>query len=655
MRKPVLSLICFIGIVTGVFVFVFILGSFPEEEVRGQDGVINLEELDLNTKVARSTSWNHYPRQLLKPEEIEKGKTGEVKGNYGTFAMTIQLPDTKSYIIEFNSVEFATVVYMDGKKVEEVGKVSTRESEYKAGRKYCYYVVEEGTREVDITLQYANFRSERSDVPIILVGLPELMFRQQAHKDFLRFTILAVYLAGFILFSGLYLFNSRNKESKYFALICLLLAVREFFIQEQFIFMIRPDTSLDTIFMIQFVFIGLLVFLLFAFITSLFPGIIQKKWGRRFNIATWSFIILSVITMGRISTLVTALYLLIGVVMITFLFIRMLGMVRSLLPSQLVSTMGLTLLYVSLFNDMLHHMQVPIGFVGRVGLLQRTMILFVFLQMTALFLQSMEVERQLSETREKEAALAAKNETLQQVDRQRVQFLSGISHELKTPLTILSNYAQLTKEYAKGKTEPDEYTEHKMLLITSEAERMAVMVDQVLDIARIEEGRMNYEWRKTDVIALIREMVDVYYPVLNKNHNKMEMNFHEPVPQIIADEKRLKQVLINLINNAVRFTKNGKVSISVYQQGKEIVIAIKDTGVGMTEEQIKTIFQRYTTSKDANDKRTGTGLGLYIVYSIVQAHNGRIEVESEVGKGSTFTIYLPKEGNGSGKEAGAIN
>lgn len=453
------------------------------------------------------------------------------------------------------------------------------------------------------------------------------------------------------MFIGLFVFKTDAKENLYFALICLLLSIRECFIGEQFLFALFPDIPHRVIFTLEYLMIGFLVILFFAFIRALFPGIVKNKGAAVFYTACVAFLIVSFFTGGNPSTPVTVGFLSIGVYIILYLFAGMIRRIKTLRPGQRLSFIGLVLLFLALGNDMLHLLKIPIGWVGQAGLLQRAMLIFIFIQMTALFIQFIWVERQLGETREKEAALTATNETLQMIDRQRIRFLSDVSHELKTPLTVMSNYAQLTLQHIRKGPNDDRYTEEKMLLITSQAKRMAAMVEQILDVARIEEGRMNYEWKPVQLDLLIEDLVEVYFPVLNKNHNKLEVDMPEQLPSITADSERLGQMLLNLVNNAIRFTKNDLIRISARRLGGEVVIAVKDNGIGMSQKQMDAIFDRFTTSKDADDKKTGTGLGLYISKAIIEAHQGHIQVESAEGEGSTFTVYLPikREGPDEGE------
>ncbi|MCP1109871.1 signal transduction histidine kinase [Lachnospiraceae bacterium PF1-21] len=648
MRQTVGSILGFVIIVVGVILGIFFIGNFPVTAVGGDDGVVDLITFPFDTQAAETDAFVHYPDQLLTPDELYRGQVGNEPANYGTFAANLKVTNddiNDSYVLMFNSPEFASRIYVNGEKVDEVGIVSQFEDVYVPARRNVYLSANPIDSNIELVLQYSNFRTADSHNPTITIGSPSLIYRLQTHRDFLKYTILAVYLMGFIIFAGMYLFNHKNKSNLIFSLICLVLSIQDLFFRDQFFIMMKQGSLMEPIFTLQYVVFGLLLILLFAYINSLFPVLIGGIGRRRVYAGILLFIAISVFTRGQLPRLSAIFFVILGAVVIVYLFYRVIKIRKSVMSSQMVSAAGLELLFGVMLQDLLYYMNIHIGPLGQISLLLRMMVVFIFIQMVALFLSFLQVERQLGEIREKEAALSAKNETLETVDKQRIQFLSSMSHELRTPLTVVSNYAQLTKEYMKQFDGKGDYVQDKMLLISSEAERMAVMVDQMLDIARIEEGRMVYDFKETDLQALIYDLIEVYYPILNKNRNTLETEISDDLPPVMADDKRMQQVLLNLINNAVRFTKKGFISIRAYAKKNEIAIEVEDTGIGMTEQQLAGIFKRYTTTKDANDKSTGTGLGLYIVNAIVRDHDGRITVESEVGKGSKLTVYLPITGS----------
>ena len=228
-------------------------------------------------------------------------------------------------------------------------------------------------------------------------------------------------------------------------------------------------------------------------------------------------------------------------------------------------------------------------------------------------------------------------EALEEANRMKTAFLSDASHELKTPLAAMSGYAQNAEiDLANGDdTAP---VQEKLKRISSEANRMALMVTQILDATRIEEGRMVLELSPCDIDSIVRETVETYFSVLNKNNNRLALRIPLELPQVMADNSRLQRVFVNLISNALKHTKNGTILVKAEEEDNFIKITVKDTGSGIPEEDMPHIWERYYKGKHSE---TGTGLGLFICKFIIESHGGKIWAESEVGKGTTFMFTLP--------------
>ncbi|SHM54470.1 sensor histidine kinase [Ruminococcus flavefaciens] len=228
-------------------------------------------------------------------------------------------------------------------------------------------------------------------------------------------------------------------------------------------------------------------------------------------------------------------------------------------------------------------------------------------------------------------------EALEEANRMKTAFLSDASHELKTPLAAMSGYAQNAElDLVNGSNTI--LVQEKLKRIASESNRMALMVTQILDATRIEEGRMVLELAPCDIESIVRETVETYFSVLNKNNNRLALRIPLELPKVEADSSRLQRVFVNLISNALKHTKNGTILVKAEEEEGFVKVIVKDTGSGIPEEDMPHIWERYYKGKHSE---TGTGLGLFICKFIVESHGGRIWAESEIGKGTTFTFTLP--------------
>ena len=233
-------------------------------------------------------------------------------------------------------------------------------------------------------------------------------------------------------------------------------------------------------------------------------------------------------------------------------------------------------------------------------------------------------------------------------------FLSTVSHELRTPLTSVLGFAKIIRKRldekifpAVEKTNPKtqktiSQISENLNVVVSEGERLTHLINDVLDLAKIEAGKM--EWNMEEVaLAEVAERAVAATAALFENKNlDLEKNIQADLPAITGDRDKLIQVMVNLISNSVKFTPKGKVSCKVSRKKNEIIVSVSDTGIGIAPEDHSAVFEQFKQVGDTlTDKPKGTGLGLPICKEIIEHHGGRIWVESELGKGSTFSFALP--------------
>ncbi|AFY41718.1 PAS domain S-box protein [Nostoc sp. PCC 7107] len=241
-----------------------------------------------------------------------------------------------------------------------------------------------------------------------------------------------------------------------------------------------------------------------------------------------------------------------------------------------------------------------------------------------------------------------------EVDKMKTDFISTVSHELRTPLTSVLGFASIIKEKLETDVFPMVITEDRKLqktikrvgdnlnIIVSEAERLTSLINDVLDIAKMEAGKVEWQMQPLDPSELLDWATTSTAGLFETNCLQLVSEIEPGVPQIVGDRNRLLQVLINLISNAVKFTQSGTVTCRVKQQNDGVCISVIDTGIGIAPEDQPKVFEKFRQVGDTlTDKPKGTGLGLPICKQIVEHHGGRIWVESEPGKGSVFSFLIP--------------
>ncbi|NPE29405.1 sensor histidine kinase [Methanococcoides sp. SA1] len=252
-----------------------------------------------------------------------------------------------------------------------------------------------------------------------------------------------------------------------------------------------------------------------------------------------------------------------------------------------------------------------------------------------------EVKSKTSELERSNDYLQNANKKLKELDRLKNDFVSMVSHELKTPLTAMKTSSEFLRESEYN----TEIKEEMLDLIIRNIDRQARMVDDLLDISRIESGKMKFTPEDVNIKEIIEISLHNVAKYAKDKSIKIMVNCPEDVPVLRTDKDKLIRVFVNLLTNAIKFTpEEGEVTIIVEDHENYLQTSINDNGIGISKEKRDKIFDKfYQVDSTATRKAGGTGLGLAIIKGIIDGQGGNIYLESETGKGSTFTFRLPKE------------
>jgi two-component system phosphate regulon sensor histidine kinase PhoR len=232
---------------------------------------------------------------------------------------------------------------------------------------------------------------------------------------------------------------------------------------------------------------------------------------------------------------------------------------------------------------------------------------------------------------------------LKQLDQIRSDFVANVSHELRTPLSILRGYIETLREHPKlSRQESARILE----VMERHSERLGLLVEDLLTLAQLESDNSNLQWGKLQLSELFAGVMSVWKNKFAKKRLKLIIDLPGDLPTIRADEARLREVLDNLLDNAVKYSpESGTIHLQAARRDDQIVLSVTDNGIGIAREDLPRIFERFYRADKARSRELGgTGLGLAIVKHIAQLHGGRVEAQSELGRGTTVRVMLPADG-----------
>jgi CheY-like chemotaxis protein/two-component sensor histidine kinase len=238
------------------------------------------------------------------------------------------------------------------------------------------------------------------------------------------------------------------------------------------------------------------------------------------------------------------------------------------------------------------------------------------------------------------ASLRAAREAADAANVSKSQFLTSMSHELRTPLNAIIGYSEILREEAEADERNTDIADIDRVL--SAARQLLHLINEILDLSKIEAGRMDVVASEFAIASVIKEAAAIVRPSIEKNGSKLTLDIAPDVGEGVSDSFKLNQCLLNLLSNAAKFTRDGAITITARRDGEWVEIAVADTGIGMSEDQMARLFNAFMQADALTARRYGgTGLGLALTRRMMQLLGGDVAAQSVQGKGSIFTLRFP--------------
>lgn len=621
------------------------------EHPRAVQGVLDMRGQDLNEAppVYLDGQWDFYPGELLTHEDLPAkesqyhsilvpGDWGPVLNpetrssyGYGTYRLRILIdPLQQPVAFWLRGIQAASAVDINGVASGVIGALADNADDYiPTSISYTSTYSVEGTTEIDVLIRVANF-----DEPYNGGLVRSIRFGSAASIDYVRWYSIGFQLVTFIvlLLHGLYacilyLFNRQERALLITSLLTLSVGVAILCGHDNVLLLWLPInyTWAVKIRLISLLWQNLFILLLFRRFVSTQPGNLWIKTYTAALILLSGFVLVSPASFVN-ATIDLQIFLLfyfipfagfihiVGTMIFkkhtdldaVFLLLSAAGIISNLIWSAMESFSELTTVYY------------PIDIIAAI-----------------VGFSTYWFKKYFRNSREN----AKLNVQLQEADRLKDEFLTNTSHELRTPLHGIMNIAQtvITKE----KEQMNEGSVKDMELLITLSRRMSHLLGDLLDIARLQEHRITLEVEPLRIQSVVPGVMAMLRFMVEGKPVRLHMNISPSMPPVMADEKRLVQILYNLVHNAFKYTEAGSISVSAEIRNGEAVIHVADTGVGMDEDTQARVFARYEQGTYGIRDGRGIGLGLNICQQLVELHRGVLTVRSEPGKGSVFSFSLP--------------
>lgn len=659
MTKKWWAIILFFIIVSSFPIYGYFYNIASQGEPQSSAGVLDLRNWNFESdgNVALNGEWEFYRNQLLTPEHFAETASSALKrpeltglfpvpgewnsyisesghpeaAGFGTYRLRVELSSKDNetlYGIRTTNIRMANKVFLNGREAGGSGRPSASKE---AGRPnnipYVGFVSVEGNQ-VEVIVQVSNYIYESGGMiyPIWFGHEDDIRKSRELalFGDFLNVGGFSLFAVFFLL---LFFMRKQERSLLYLALFCLSILVYVLTHGEKLVAIALPELNYEWILKLQSISATCAYYFLLHYVNVSVPHAVGKALWRGCNMITVAAIIAAILlptmTYSEWFPLALAPSFFINAVLIYSLVKGVLHRSRDAFFLLLSAICILVYAMVNLMN--------VFGLLGSFFFLSFELLIFVIVQVVML-------SRQFSHSFYKVEELSRRLLTL---DGLKDEFMANTSHELRTPLHAIVNIAESLLEGVAGATNPDQ--SRQLSMIVSTGRRLNYLIHDILDFSTLRNGELVLNRQAIDLPATAQSVLEVIGHLADKKGISLTQEWPEHLPLLDTDEDRLRQILFNLLGNAVKFTHQGEIGISAKVRDQMVEISVRDTGIGMAWDRLSDIFEPYNSAAamDLQGGYSGTGIGLSITKKLVELNGGQIGVQSEPGTGSVFYFTLP--------------
>ena len=619
------------------------LSAERHKRIISDTGVWDMRDFDFSTTYAllRGSMAEYIPNVLLTPGEFS-GRNNEARlgdttsADYLTSRMVVLVPDNGWYAFTRISTDFSERLYVNGERLIDVGKPGDSRETSVPNTARITFTTRPVNGVIEIVQQSSNFvHREGGWHPDWQVGRPDIM-AGVGGGDFTTAIIMGCYLTLGMIYILLFLLLNRHKANLCFALFCLTWFFRTGVTGGKIFSTLIPFLSWYVKFRIEYIAIPAAAAFTVVIVDSLFPAVMQKAYiwlvyiFSAFSAAL--FLFADTVFMSYAMIFCEIFCVLAGL----YIIVRLVMKLRQPGLEQTIFIAGLLLFVYSTIRDFLYYNHIELPPRTWMDVTQTAILAFAFCEAAAVFITTM---KETEKAKESERRLKAENAELDNLSRTKSEFLATMSHEVKTPLTVISLHVQRAAELisiGERLAENDEKINASLHRAQEEIMRVSHITENALRLSSMQE--ISRQMKALNITTLLTATAEAYRPLLEKNGNTLAVNIADKLPPVHSSADLLIQVMANLLSNANAHTKNGEIGIKAEktnENGEYVVVTVTDNGSGISPDLLPYVFERNVSGA------SGTGIGLSICKEIITSHNGTIQIESESGKGTSVVFKIP--------------
>ncbi|MGI2294960.1 ATP-binding protein [Paenibacillus sp. GXUN7292] len=658
-KIPIISL-AFIAMLTGlriIWIDTFNGSDYPD----AINGVLDLRNYSADSKssITLDGQWEFYPHRWLAEEQLTNdvkspSSSGYIKVpsgwnsslseqqptpfGYGSYRLQLLVDPAKeqNYSIRIPSVRSSSELYVNGRLLGSSGKPAEHSSEYIAHNiPYTVTFNTEGKESVEIIIQAANYTDPRDSgiIRSIRLGSELTIYKETQISIAMQVLVAAAFLIHMIYPIILYFLGYRDVKLLYFSLLIFVITIAILMSSEDKILLLAVPIKLNTGFAINML---VTIFGTYALFRCLDDFIPPKIFTR---IHPW-LLLLTGISTCLVFILPASEFKLLQPIYVPIVLTILLSVSFKLIKSAFSGVqinIWLLLAIISVTNYMIWYMII---------VAEKIKILYYPLELIAATICFATIWLRRYYLKLIEAGQLS--EKLRKSDKQKDEFLAQTSHELRNPLHSILNISQTVLERERRALSHKSTLDIELVLTIGR--RMSLLLDDLIDMSRLKDSHINLQMQAFKIQSVANGVIDMLQFMVESRPIRLVNQIEDSLPPVFGDEKRVVQILFNLLHNAIKFTPQGEISIGAFVQNNRAYITVLDSGIGIHKEAMDRVFEPYEQEgSTAAADVSGFGLGLHISKQLAELHGGSLHIETEPGQGSCFTfdLQLADESSGS--------